>query len=70
MRTDELIREIQKLPVSERLYLIEQSMHLIRKQIEQSQMKAAAVELQADYESDKNVTDFTSLDLENFYETR
>jgi len=70
MKTKELIKEIQKLPVRKRIYVIERSMHLIRKQEEESQMKKAADELHADYQNDKELTIFTNLDFENFYETR
>ena len=42
MKTNELIKEIQKLPVAERIYVMERSMHLIRKQEEEDQMKKAA----------------------------
>ncbi len=70
MDTKELIREIQKLPVQKRIYVIERSIHLIRKQEEESQLKQAAEELFSDYLSDNELTAFTNLDLENFYETR
>ena len=70
MKTKELIKEIQKLPVRKRIYVIERSMHLIRKQEEESQMKKATDELHADYQNDKELTIFTNLDFENFYETR
>jgi hypothetical protein len=56
MKTKELIKEIQKLPV--------------RKQEEEGRMKMAADELYEDYRTDKELTAFTDLDLENFYETR
>ncbi len=70
MKTNELIKEIQKLPVRKRIYVIERSMHLIRKQDEEDQLKKAADELCEDYLTDKNLTAFTNLDFENFYETR
>ena len=71
MKTKELIKEIQKLPVRKRIYVIERSMHLIRKQEEEEdQMKKAADELYGDYLTDKELTAFTNLDFENFYETR
>ncbi len=66
MKTKELIKEIQKLPVSKQMYVIERSMHLIRKQVEESQMKKAADDLLADYQTDKELTIFTNLDFEIF----
>jgi len=70
MKTKELIKEIQKLPVRKRIYVIERSMNLIRKQEDEDQMKKAADELYEDYLTDKELTAFTNLDFENFYETR
>lgn len=70
MKAKELIKEIQKLPVRKRIYIIERSMHLIRKQEEESQMKQAVNDLYDDYLTDKELTAFTNLDFENFYETR
>lgn len=70
MKTKELIKEIQKLPVRKRIYVIERSMNLIRKQEDEDQIKKAADDLYEDYLSDKELTAFTNLDFENFYETR
>ena len=66
----ELIKEIQKLSVRKRIYVIERSLHLLRKQEDVAQMKRAADDLSEDYPSDKELTAFTNLDFENFYETR
>ncbi|WP_439482805.1 hypothetical protein [Cyclobacterium plantarum] len=70
MKTRDLIKEIQKLPISERFYIIERSMQLIRKQENESQMKKAVDLLYEDYVADEELTAFTDLDFENFYETR
>ena len=70
MKTKELIKEIQKLPVRKRIYVIERSMNLIRKQGDEDQMKKAADDLYEDYLTDKELTVFTNLDFESFYETR
>ncbi len=70
MNTTELIEEIQKLPVSKRIYVIEKTIHSIRKQEDNNQMKLAAETLYSDYKTDKNLNAFTVLDCEQFYETR
>lgn len=70
MKTKELILEIQKLPVQKRYYVIERSLHLLRKQEGNSQMEKAAAELYNDYKNDKELTAFTGIDFESFYETR
>lgn len=58
MRSEELIKEIQKLPINERIYVLERSMYLIRKQEEEEQMKKAAEALLEDYLADKELTVF------------
>ncbi len=70
MNSKELIKEIQKLPLRRRIYVIKRSMYLIRKQAEDRLMKQAVEELYEDYLTDKELTVFTDLDLESFYETR
>ncbi len=70
MKTTELIKEIQKLPVKKRIYVLERSMYLIRKQQDEDQMNKAAEKLLDDYLTDKELTAFTNLDFEDFYETR
>ena len=70
MRTNEIIKEIQRLPVQKRIYVIEKTIHSMRKQEDTNQMKKAADTLYSDYKSDKELTAFTNLDFENFYEAR
>lgn len=69
MSTKEIIRALKHLPVSERLMIIEETVHDIRS--ESNNMVSDAVELlYNDYKTDKELTSFTSLDLENFYEAK
>ena len=70
MRTNELIREIQRLPISKRIYVVEKTIHLIRTQEENNIMKKAADTLFSDYKTDKELTAFSNLDFEDFYETK
>lgn len=70
MGANEIIEKIQKLPFTEKMYVIEKSISLIRKQELQNQMQLAAEALYEDYASDKELTAFTQLDLEDFYEAR
>jgi hypothetical protein len=70
MKKNELIKAIEKLPASDRLYVIERSMHILRMQGEVDQLEEAAKLLQKDYENDKDLTVFTDLDMESFYEAR
>ena len=70
MRTNELIREIRKLPLSKRIYVIEKAIHSIREQEEKKQMKKAVDLLLDDYKNDKELIEFTNLDFEDFYEAK
>ena len=70
MHTIDLIREIQRLPISKRLYVVEETIKSIKKEEMQHQMELAANDLYNDYVNDKELTAFTSLDLEKFYEAR
>jgi len=70
MRTNELIKEIQRLPLQKRIYVIEKSIHSMRKNEDANQMKKAATALYSDYKNDEDLTFFTKLDFEEFYEAR
>lgn len=70
MRTTELIKEIQRLPVQKRMFVIERTIHSIRQKDDNSQMKRAAELLYTDYKTDAELTAFSSLDYEEFYEAR
>lgn len=70
METYKLIEEIQKLPIQKRMFVIEKTMYSLRKQNEENEMKKAVDILYFDYMNDKELTAFTDLDFENFYETK
>lgn len=70
MRTLEIIKEIRRLPVEKRIYVIEKTIHSIRKQEETNQLGKAAEILLMDYKSDKELTAFANLDFEEFYEAK
>jgi hypothetical protein len=70
MNTDELLKEIEKLPLHKRMYLVEKTLHTIRKKEDLNQMNLAAEALYSDYTSNKDLIAFTDIDFEDFYETR
>ena len=71
METLEIIRNVHCLPLSQQMLIAERIIHSIRKRKqEQSSLEIAAERLYADYMTDKNLTVFTQLDCENFYEAR
>jgi hypothetical protein len=70
MQTIDLIHEIQRLPLTKRIYVVGEIMKSIKKEDISHQMELAADKLYTDYVSDKELTAFTALDFEQFYETK
>ena len=70
MGTKELIREIQRLPIGKRMLVIERTLQSIRESELKKKMEKAVDALLADYRADKELTAFTDIDFDNFYETR
>lgn len=70
MKTNELIKEIQRLPISKRIYVVEKTIHSIRTQEDKNVMKKAAEVLFSEYKTDSELTAFTNLDFVDFYETK
>lgn len=70
MRTNDIIKEIQRLPVSKRIYVVEKTIHSIRTQGDKNIMKKAADVLYSDYKTDDELTAFTNLDFVDFYEAK
>ena len=68
MKTNDLIKEIQRLPISQRIDLAEKIIHSLKEPYGSEQLAVAADTLIEDYQSDEELTVFTSLDLEGFYE--
>ncbi len=70
MRTIDIIKEINKLPLSERLYILEKTIQSLKGNEEQNQMMIASEALAEEYKTNKELTAFTNLDIEDFYETK
>ena len=70
MRTNDIIKEIKRLPISKRIYVVEKTIHSIRTQEDKNVMKKAADALYSDYKTDNELTAFTDLDFVDFYETK
>jgi len=70
MRTEEIIKEIQRLPIQKRIYVIEKTIRSIRRQENKYQIKKAADTLYADYLNNTELTVFTDIDFEDFYEAK
>lgn len=70
MEVSTLISEIQHLPLTERFFIVEETIKSIKKEELHRHMEAAAHQLRDDYLSDEELVAFSSLDLEQFYETK
>jgi len=70
MQTIDLMKEIIKLPLNKRFYILEETIKSIKKEEIQNQMEFGVNELYEDYVNDKELTAFTAIDFENFYETK
>jgi hypothetical protein len=69
MSTKEILQSIKKLPFKERIMVIEKAVKTLHVTLDE-QLEKAATSLLSDYKKDKNLTAFTSLDLEHFYEAK
>ncbi len=71
MQAKLLLNQIYNLPFEEKLFLIEKTIQSIKKQIpKQSSLGKAAKLLLSEYQNNKELTVFTGIDHEDFYEAR
>lgn len=70
MQTIDIIHEIQRLPLAKRFYVVEETIKSIKKEEMNHQMELAANELYEDYTTNIELTAFTALDIEHFYEAK
>ncbi len=70
MSTAELLKVINKLPLGEKLSLLEKAIKDIIKNNNKQQMTIAADALENEYRTNNDLIAFTNLDSEDFYETK
>ncbi len=70
MLTANIIQEIQRLPLSKKIFILEQTVKAIKNDDTKKQMILAAKNLHDDYVNDSSLTIFTQLDFDDFYETK
>lgn len=69
MEAVSIIKEIIKLPIIERMLIIENTIKSIREEAtKERSLRVGAEALLSDYKTDKELTAFTALDSEDFYE--
>lgn len=66
----DIIQKIKQLPIAKRFYVIEEALKSIKKDEAMDNLDLAADVLYEDYVSDKDLTAFTALDFEHFYEAK
>ncbi len=69
MTTENILRELDRLPLTDKLFVIERTLKSIRTE-KKIGLKTAVDNLYNDYKTDNELTAFTQLDKEPFYETR
>jgi len=70
METKIILEEINKLPVEDKMYVVERTIKSIREKEIKGKMSKAVSELMEEYKSNKELTAFTEIDFANFYETK
>ena len=70
MKTNDIIKEITRLPVNRRIFIVERTLKSIREKEEINKIEKAVKYLLNDYSTDKELTEFTDIDFEEFYEAK
>lgn len=70
MQAFDIVQEINRLPLGKRFYVLEEIIKSIKKEEMNQQMELASEILLDDYNNDKDLTAFSTLDFEDFYETK
>ncbi len=69
-KVDDILKAIDELPLQDRILVAEKLLKSLRKEGGAKEIKRAVRELIGDYTADKDLTSFTDLDMEDFYEPR
>ena len=69
-KVNDILKAIDALPLQDRILVAEKLLKSLRKEGGAKEIKRAARELLGDYRADKDLTSFTDLDMEDFYEPR
>lgn len=69
MKTEEIILEIKKLPVRLRKVIIREAISSVREDEGNEGLNQAAENMAAEYRTNKDLTAFSEIDLDDFYET-
>ncbi|MEO6190694.1 MAG: hypothetical protein ABIO44_10380 [Saprospiraceae bacterium] len=70
MQTLDIIQEIKRLSLTNKFYVIEETLKAIKKEEMNIQYGLAVNELSENYSTDKELTAFTAIDFDQFYEAK
>ncbi|MDR1924454.1 MAG: hypothetical protein LBQ66_08765 [Planctomycetaceae bacterium] len=70
MNAFKILETVNTLPFDQRMFIAERIIHSVRNESQKISLRRAAELAVKDYQDDKELTEFTQLDGENFYETR
>jgi len=70
MKATEIIKEITRLPINRRIFIVEKTLKSIREVEEKDTITKAVSALLPDYSNDTELTVFTGIDFDKFYEAR
>jgi hypothetical protein len=70
MNSLDLLDKVTKLPVQNRIDIIEKTLISIKQELNKNQMQYAAEQLFDDYANNSSLTEFTNIDADDFYEAK
>lgn len=70
METQEIIKQIELFPIEKRMLIIEKLLKSIREREIKEKIINAVEDLQEEYKTNKDLTAFTEIDFDRFYEPR
>ena len=70
MEAVQIIQEIQRLSLDKKFQVVEETIKAIKHEETSNQMNLAVKLLYSDYTNDKELTAFTALDFQDFYEAK
>lgn len=70
MSAYEIIHEISHHPISRRIFIVERTLKSIREKEENDNIEKAVKVLHNDYATNKNLTEFSDIEFDDFYEAR
>ncbi len=70
METIDILKQIEQLSIEKKMLIIEKILKSIREKEIKTKMNTAVEDLQHEYFTNKELTTFTDIDFDNFYESR